>query len=507
MPDAIRRAVASLPAPVAPPSARFQLRDGDLLFEDFQSFDKWRAAGQAFGDAPVNGVATSSRANELVGSLTSKKFRVPKFYLHVLVSGTKRDSKQAEKTPLRLTLVADDYKAVHFAPDGKPGFTWQTERMTLQHERMSYFEIVDRDVEGHIAVDAIVFSDHKDPPPLEPAVEATAVNPPGVAVPLSLWAMSSRDGNPHNIRLNLRGNHKNLGDEVPRHFLRIVPSTDPPQRASGRLELAAWIASSRNPLTARVMVNRIWKHHFGAGLVRTTDNFGRTGERPSNPELLDWLAQSFVDSGWSVKQLHRTIVLSGAYAMSSREDPSAHQTDPRNDMLHHFPVQRLEAEAIRDTVLAVSGALDRALYGTAVPANISKYQDGRGKPVSGPLDGNRRRGIYLEVRRNFLTPMFLAFDYPLPVSTIGVRGVSTVPSQALMMMNNEFIAEQAALWARRVEREEPDAAKRLDRMFLEAFGRTPEDWELRETLAFAAKSGWPSLAHVLFNSAEFIYVR
>jgi hypothetical protein len=215
-------------------------------------------------------------------------------------------------------------------------------------------------------------------------------------------------------------------------------------------------------------------------LVRTPDNFGLTGERPTDPELLDYLAAAFVESGWSVKAMHRLILLSSAYAQTR---------EPR----------RLEAEAIRDSILAVAGTLDRTLFGPSVMPHISKYQDGRGKPASGPLDGNRRRSIYIQVRRNFLTPMFLAFDYPLPISTTGQRGSSTVPSQALLMMNNEFIAGQASRWAAR-------AAPDLDRMFLEAFARRPEPWERSEALAFAEKRGWPALAHVLFNSAEFLYV-
>jgi hypothetical protein len=171
-------------------------------------------------------------------------------------------------------------------------------------------------------------------------------------------------------------------------------------------------------------------------------------------------------------------------------------------------VRRLEAEAIRDAILAVSGRLDRTLYGPGVPPHISKYQDGRGKPAPGPLDGSGRRSIYIQVRRNFLTPMLLAFDYPLPISTAGARGASTVPSQALIMMNNEFVAEQAGYWADRVASVEPAPAPRIDRMFVEAFGRAPEGWERDELMTHAARpGGWHDVGHILFNSAEFLYVR
>jgi hypothetical protein len=180
----------------------------------------------------------------------------------------------------------------------------------------------------------------------------------------------------------------------------------------------------------------------------------------------------------------------------------------------------LEAEAIRDAVLSVSGKLDPALYGPSVMPHISSYQDGRGKPRSGPLDGNGRRSIYVQVRRNFISPMFLAFDYPLPVSTTGARGVSTVPSQALILMNNEFVAESARFWATRLIRESPEPRQRLEKMFVEAFARPPEDWEIRESLTFidtqattfagkpdADQRAWADLCHVLFNATEFVYVR
>jgi hypothetical protein len=169
-------------------------------------------------------------------------------------------------------------------------------------------------------------------------------------------------------------------------------------------------------------------------------------------------------------------------------------------------VQRLEAEAIRDSILSVAGTLDERMLGPSVPPYISKFQDGRGKPESGPLDGARRRSIYIQVRRNFLTPMFLAFDYPLPISAIGRRSVSTVPSQALILMNDEFMALEAGEWASRTAAES-DPARRVTLMYETAFARRPEQWELDEALRFVKTGQWADLAHVLFNSAEFIYVR
>jgi hypothetical protein len=286
-----------------------------------------------------------------------------------------------------------------------------------------------------------------------------------------------------------------------------LTKTAPESKGSGRLGLAEWMTGDAAPLVARVMVNRIWRHHFGRGIVSTPDNFGATGDRPSHPQLLEWLAAKFVESGWSVKAMHRLILSSEAYRQSSRVDPAAAKADPQNRLLHHMPVRRLEGEAIRDAMLAAAGSLDTRMFGPGVTPHISRYQDGRGKPQSGPLDGNNRRSIYIEVRRNFLTPMFLAFDYPLPVSTIGSRASSTVPAQALMMMNNEFVVEMARRWAERISASEPDEARRIGAMFMTAYARAPEEWEQRESLAFARSRSWADLAHVLLNSAEFIYVQ
>jgi hypothetical protein len=219
------------------------------------------------------------------------------------------------------------------------------------------------------------------------------------------------------------------------------------------------------------------------------------------------------------------MVLSSTYAMSSQPEPEAEKLDPENKLLHRMPVQRLEAESIRDAILAVAGSLDPKMLGPSVPPHISAYQEGRGKPESGPLDGNGRRSVYIQVRRNFLTPMFLAFDYPLPISAIGRRGVSTVPSQALMLMNNELVASQAEAWAQRLLSRESSPERLIRAMFLTAFGRPATAKEINETLDFSKEQKqrymastadsklqigqrvWADVAHVLFNSAEFIYVR
>ena len=490
----IAQVLSQYPARPASTRPKLQLREGEELFT---GFDAWRGEGQ--GIRVSEGVADTSGPGSLAatGSLTSPKFRMPRFYVHVLLQGPKYEKPRLGEGDLRLTLVADDYKSSHFFPTGAPGFTWKTERMTLSKDRTCYFELVDRSRTGYLAVAAIVISDHRDPPAIleNAAVSPFTPNPDLEArLPFSTFAMISQDEDPANVRLHIRGSHLNLGPEIPRGFPQILRrETGPVSAGSGRLQFADYLTSDARPLLARVMVNRIWMHHFGRGLVRSTDNFGRMGDAPANEVLLDTLARRFIDSGWSLKKLHRDILLSDAYAKT-------------------VPIRRLEGEAIRDAMLQLSGRLDSTLYGPSVVPYISKYQDGRGKPPSGPLDGNGRRSIYIQVRRNFLTPMFLAFDYPLPISTIGTRGSSAVPSQALMLLNNEFVLEQARLWARRTiaEGRGPDTLVRS--MYLEAFSRVPTSDEQAAALGYLQQHGdneesRADLAHVLFNTAEFSYVQ
>lgn len=510
----IHRAHEAVPPVMrAPGKVKLQLRPGDVLWEDFNDLTKngWFASGEAFAAGPRNGVVDSAGrgANELVGSLTSGKFRMPNHYVHIRMNATKGDHGLTENEPIRVTLVADDYKSSYFLVTGKNQFEWVSARMTLPYGRQCYFEIVDRSRTGNVAVDAIVFSEESSPPKVIEEESAVWMEPaPQPKIPASTFGMIAWDEAPGNTKLHIRGNHQNLGEEVPRHFLQVVSKdTSPPTiSGSGRLQLADWLTGEAASLLARVYVNRLWEHHFGEGLARTADNFGLTGERPANPALLDYLAARLIANGWSTKKLQREIVLSAVYRMSSKQDAEAAKADPRNDLLHYMPVRRLEAEALRDSILAVAGTLDPALYGPGIVPFISPYQNGRGKPRSGPLDGKGRRSIYIEVRRNFITPLFLAFDSPPPISTIGVRNRSTVPAQALMLMNNEFVLQQAAKWAQRIaSTPEPE---RISLMYQEAFGRHPETWEQQEAAAFLAGGGTlAEFAHVLFNTPEFLYVQ
>jgi len=505
--EIVARRQKDAPAARAPQS--IPLRTGDELF-DMKRFSR---SGAAFAGSPA-GPLDSSRgvSDKLTGIMVSTSFVPTKRYIHVRVAGTKFNPVREEPSLLAVTIFAPGRYPKGVAGAGDRTLRWKTISLKEEVGQVCYLEIADRRRDGHIAVDAIVFSDDKEPPRDTP--ETLAALPVAGAleasIPAEVFGRISYEDAPHNLRVHERGNHLNLGAEVPRHFLRILDGEDPPAYTfgSGRMTLAEALTRPSNPLLARVMVNRIWKHHFGEGLVRTVDNFGRTGERPSHPQLLDWLAQEFIAGGWSVKAMHRQMMLSSAYQMDSAAPALSQAKDSQNRLLSHMPVRRLDAESIRDAILASSGSLDPRVHGPSVPVHVSQFQDGRGKPTSGPLDGSGRRSVYLEVRRNFLTPLLVAFDFPLPTSTTGRRMVSTVPAQALMLMNNEFVAQQARLWSVRMESAYSDPRERLDAMYQQVFGRAPEPAERDRVQTFLGGEGsWGDLAHVLLNAKEFLFLR
>jgi hypothetical protein len=315
------------------------------------------------------------------------------------------------------------------------------------------------------------------------------------------------------------------GRPAPRHFLSLMPAD---LRAvgterSGRRELAEAIASARNPLTARVMVNRVWHYVFGRGLVATTDNFGRYGELPSNQDLLDYLAARFVQDGWSVKKLIRLLVTSETFKQSTNPGRNSVDADPENNRWSRYPVRRLDAEAVRDAMLAISGRLDRTLYGPSIEPHRGEPKEYR-RLFQGPLDGDGRRSVYLKVTR-MEGPRFLElFDLPPPLQTRGNRDVTNVASQALALLNDPFVLDQAGVWADRlVARIDDSVDARLSAMFLDALGRPPstdeiERWRsLATRLAaerhvasadlLASKAVWKDVAHSLFNTKEFLYLK
>lgn len=339
----------------------------------------------------------------------------------------------------------------------------------------------------------------------------------------SRLAVAWLDGNGVNEYTMDRGSPQQLLDPAVRRLPEALGLRAIDARNSGRLELARQVADPGNALAARVMVNRIWHQLFGQGLVRTVDNFGWLGERPSHPELLDYLAREFVDTHkWSVKSFIERLLLTRTFGMASESaDPAFDESDPNNILLHRMPVRRLEAEAIRDAVLAVSGRLDRTIGGKPVPTYLDEFVVGRGRPGGGPLDGAGRRTIYTSVRRNFLPTLMLAFDFPNPFSTKGKRDITNVPAQSLALMNDKLIYEQSKIWAQRILKEMPKATPldRFKRMFAEALGRPPASHELTilmdslpELMQLHGGNPnslelWHDLCHGLFSMNDFIYLR
>jgi hypothetical protein len=333
-------------------------------------------------------------------------------------------------------------------------------------------------------------------------------------------ALALEDANGVDERVFIRGNPQIPGVPAPRRFLEALAGSDVLQTShgSGRLELARQVVDPNvNPLVTRVVVNRIWHHLFGRGLVASVDNFGVLGERPTHPELLDYLANRFAAEGWSIKKTIRHLVLTNTYRMSSQPDEQADRADPQDLLLHRMRVRRLEGEAIRDAILAISGRLSPKLYGPPVPIHLTPFLEGRGRPTSGPLDGDGRRSIYLAIRRNFLSPFLLTFDTPSPFSTMGRRSVSNVPAQALVLLNDPFVHQPAEVWANHVLAGKGTERERIAEMYAKAFSRPPTEVELRDCLDFldhqakqegrnARDRAWADLAHVLFNVKEFIFL-
>ena len=339
---------------------------------------------------------------------------------------------------------------------------------------------------------------------------------------LAIW-----DGDAENENVLIRGSTKNPGELVARRNLEALGnhSTDPELIGSGRLQLAQSLADpTKNPLLSRVIVNRVWHHLFGQGIVKTVDNFGHLGSRPSHPELLDYLAIDFANNHWSIKELIYKLVTSRTFRQQSRpSSQSVIDVDPDNTYLSHMPMRRIEGEIIRDAILTVSGKLDPTVGGRSIPIHLTKFTSGRGRPASGPLDGDGRRSIYLSVRRNFLSPWMLVFDTPIPLGPVGRRNNSNVPAQSLALLNDPFVIEQARLWAQKAIAagdQSPDAI--ITSLYRDAFSRSPTKEELHAAMDFLTtlasernlgEADWPKseelwadYAHVLLNTKEFIYL-
>ncbi len=578
LPEPMRRALSA----ALEPTPALRGNRNDAVFESFDrdSFDGWDVTGDAFGDHPTaagefrlshgqgeawlipvkpgqahSGLLTS----KLAGVLRSRTFMIESRFIHWLVAGK----------GARLNVVIDGFEKIRDPIYGGLTVTvnvgdqarWITQDVGMWLGHRAYLEIADgaaaeyngaqtqlSDGQGFVAIDEIRMSDQPPPTsagwpqpapiklepvlsvletrskPLADRLEAALAEYQSIeaAIPDPTLALAIADGTGENEAILIRGNHHNPGALVPRRFLEVLGGANQATVAdgSGRLELARRMVDPRaNPLLPRVLVNRLWQHHFGEGLVRTVDDFGVMGQKPSHPELLDWLTGEFLARGWSMKAMHRLMVTSSSYRMSSALRAGADRIDPANVYLHRMNVRRLEAEAIRDALLAVSGRLDPAMFGPSVPAYLSPFMDGRGRPAhSGPLDGDGRRSIYLSVRRNFLNPMFLAFDGPVPFSTMGRRNVSNVPAQALTLMNDPLLSHLARCWADRLLAGPRETDRdRITRLFETAYSRPPAGDEAGRCLAFltsrpatshdgADPAAWADLCHVLFNVKELIYI-
>ncbi|MGD9646296.1 MAG: DUF1553 domain-containing protein [Pirellulales bacterium] len=361
------------------------------------------------------------------------------------------------------------------------------------------------------------------------------------AVPQVPQAMAVSERSPQDLRVHIRGSHLNLGAEVPRGFPSVFDGLladvrTPAADHSGRLELADWITRADHPLTARVIVNRVWLWRFGEGLVRSPDNFGRLGESPTHPELLDWLAGWFVEQGWSIKALHRLLMTSAAYQMSTAFDAEAAAIDPDNRLSWRFNRRRLDAEELRDAILANSGRLDRSPGGSLLSTKDREYVTGTASVNPTKYD-SPVRSVYLPVVRSALYDVFQAFDFPDPSVLMGRRDRTIVAPQALFMLNSSLVLAESRAWAERLlnkdgAADQPAADQisvddvetaRLNDLYLTALSRVASEEEVTRARQFLAASqqawsdlgvgeeearlrAWAGLCRAIWGSNEFVFV-
>ncbi len=326
------------------------------------------------------------------------------------------------------------------------------------------------------------------------------------------------------VAIQIKGDPSKPGSVVRRRFLTVLGGSELPQedKGSGRLALADWIVDRENPLTARVMVNRIWLHHFGKGIVPTPNDFGRQGKAPTHPELLDWLARRFIESGWSIKSMHRRITLSRTYRMAGSGDAGPATGDPNNELLGSFPRRRLDAEAIRDSLLALGGNLDRSPPGPHPFPAQSEWKFTQHNPFKAVYESNRR-SVYLMTQRIQRHPYLAIFDGADPAASTPARLTSTTPLQALFLLNDPFVHEQSNRLAARLIAESKDDLQRLTLGYQLALARPPRPDELAVGRAFLAAArdklrsdskdqaqleteSWRAMVRVLFRLNEFVYI-
>ena len=573
----LREWVRLWPQLVRPGVANGSLRDGDLLLTDFSeadALDDWSIVGEAFEVLPAGEVVligrpriidtpcahSAVRGRSLVGSILSRNFTIEHRFLHLRVQG--------ESARVRVCIEGywiDQHNALlfeNFRQDVNSPEQWRHLQMDLTRYqgKNAHVEIHDEG-RGWVAVDRVWLSAEgvqqgagvdwallddeatdsatllADPLRAEALMAAGLVDPARYgdawnaavvntaqelrrldeSLPKPVRILSAAEApRGFDVPLSVRGDPNQPGDLVERRALENLGGADTPQRfrnGSGRRELARWITASDNPLFWRAQANRLWARVMGRGVAATSDDLGAMGVPPENRALLDHLAVRLRDNP-SRRALLRDIVLSRSYQMASTHpDPRAQVVDAANDRWHRSHQKRLTAESIRDSILSVSGRLDRKVGGTSVPVHLTDFLTGRGRPGgSGPVDGQGRRSIYIKVCRNFLPAFLTAFDFPIPSTTVGDRLVTNVPAQALALMNDPFVHEQARLWGERVMKsaEQGGQVAAIETMWQQAFGRLPSGEEVAMARQFVEEKGhegWADLAHALIQAKEFRFIR
>lgn len=530
----------------------------ERVFADFESgtYDGWTATGEAFGEIPqtletiagyqgrINGRGKYfvnshnirpggdvGRGDSLTGTLTSSEFTIDFDVIEFLVGGG------SHRDATCVNLMIDEKVVLSATGQDNNQMSINTWNVRPFAGKKATIRIVDNHTSGwgNIGIDHIVFQKVVSSEETERVRERGIVQAwqqereqlASQIVRRSRVAPAMMDGAGEDDRVLIRGNSSKPGEVEPRHFLTAISGNSPMPitLGSGRLELAGQINDPANPLTSRVIVNRIWHHLMGRGIVPTVDDFGFLGQRPTHPELLDHLATRFFADGRSIKRMIKYIMLSRTYQLSSHAGQEAFAVDPNNLLWHHRPPRRLQGEVIRDALLVLSGRMDPTAFGPPVPIHLTPFMDGRGRPgSSGPLDGNGRRSIYIAVRRNFLSPFMLTFDTPVPFSAMGRRNVSNVPAQALILLNDPLVVELSRKWSERALQIESEGgaetnARRVEWMYLSGFGRMPTESERQTAMTFltsqAVERGvkpddsdlWADFAHVLVNTKEFIFLR
>lgn len=545
-------------------------RPEDVVIADANDAgSQWYVSNDAFGDRPWRGGfcanpdaekpqlrklpgafwLSAAAGTQREGTVATRTFELSHRYVHVRVAG---DHSRIKLIVDGFHIVRDPiYGTLHRNIDNQEAH-WQTFDVAMWLGQKAHLQAIDQRAPDlgdprhnrglypehcWLAMQSVCNSPHSDPPPTAPTpliAEAdaartrkawrdarTRLTEALAALPVSPTLPAMADGSGIDSHVYLRGDHRISAGAAPRRFLSALEAAGKPMPAdsSGRLELAAAVLANDNPLPARVLVNRVWHHLFGRGLVKSVDNFGALGEKPSHPDLLDWLARDFVSHQWSLKHSIRRIVTSRTYRQSSRQSAAANSSDVNNKLLHRQNVRPLEAELVRDALLSVSGRLDAKMYGRSIEQPREAITDARGKPGRhDPRDGHGRRSVYLAIRRNFMPEMLLAFDCPTPFATVGKRNTSNVPAQSLALANSALVHDLCGSFAKRCIDHSDNAAQRLQFAYQLAFARMPRTAELERLLTFVQqpKDGWhgdeeettwTDAVHALVNTTEFRFRR